>query len=274
MTSPEATPALLLVSSAIVNRPVIKVLVRNTELPVTDTKEKAERFDVNCMIDDDTQADIEMQSSRMEEEKGGNHENLKARSIYNLCDLHSSQSSKGKSYDKLIRSFQVMFCGYTVFPDRDSFINPFSIRHDTDNGLLHDGIRVLYIELSKLSEVLKKPVDEMTDMERFSVFLRYAENPYYREIVNKVIETKEGLAVAGELLMSISKDERERAIFRNRRIAIADKESNMITAVRNAEKSKALDIAQNALQMDMPIDVIINLTGLNREEIEKLRDAD
>jgi len=273
MTSPEATPALLLVSSAIVNRPVIKVLVRNTELPVTDTEEKAERFDVNCMIDDDDQTDIEMQSSRMEEEKGGNHENLKARSIYNLCDLHSSQSSKGKSYDKLIRSFQVMFCGYTVFPDRDSFINPFSMRHDTDNGLLHDGIRVLYIELSKLSEVLKKPVNEMTDMERFSVFLRYAANPDYREIVNKVIETKEGLTVAGELLMSISKDERERAIFRNRRIAMADQESNRITVVRNAEQSKALAIARNALQMNLTVDDIIRLTGLTRAEIEDLSNA-
>jgi len=271
MTSPEATPALLLVSSAIVNRPVIKVLVRNTELPVTDTEEKAERFDVNCMIDDDDQTDIEMQSSRMEEEKGGNHENLKARSIYNLCDLHSSQSSKGKSYDKLIRSFQVTFCGYTVFPDRDSFINPFSMRHDTDNGLLHDGIRVLYIELSKLSEVLKKPVNEMTDMERFSVFLRYAANPDYREIVNKVIETKEGLTVAGELLMSISKDERERAIFRNRRIAMADQESNRITLVRNAEQSKALSIAQKALRKNMLVDDIMDITGLTREEVEGLR---
>ena len=274
MTSPEATPALLLVSSAIVNRPVIKVLVRNTELPVTDTEEKAERFDVNCMIDDDDQTDIEMQSSRMEEKKGGNHENLKARSIYNLCDLHSSQSSKGKSYDKLIRSFQVMFCGYTVFPGRDSFINSFSIRHDTDNWLLHDGIRVLYIELSKLSEVLKKPVNEMTDMERFSVFLRYAANPDYREIVNKVIETKEGLTVAGELLMSISKDERERAIFRNRRIAMADQESNRITVVRNAEQSKALAIARNLLVVDVPLDKIVSATGITREELEKLRDAD
>jgi hypothetical protein len=106
------------------------------------------------------------------------------------------------------------------------------MRHDTDNELLHDGVRAMFIELSKLNEVVKKPVDEMTDMERFSVFLRYAENPDYREIVNRVIESREGLAVAGELLMSISKDERERAIFRNRRIAIADQESNMITARR------------------------------------------
>jgi hypothetical protein len=35
--------------------------------------------------------------------------------------------------------------------------------------------------------------------------------------------------------MSISKDERERAIFRNRRIAIADRESNMAQAVLNAQ---------------------------------------
>ena len=241
LTLPGSEPALKFVASAIINRPVVNVLVRNAELPVTDTEEKAERFDLNCVIDDDTQADIEMQSSRMKEEKDGNHSNLRARSIYNLCDLHSSQSSKGKSYDELVRSYQVMFCGYTVFPERASFINPFSMRHDMDNGLLHDSVRVLYIELSKLNEILKKPVEQMTDMERFSVFLRYAENPDYREIVNKVIESKEGLAVAGELLMSISKDERERAIFRNRRIAIADQESNMITArregYREAEKT-------------------------------------
>ena len=51
-------------------------------------------------------------------------------------------------------------------------------------------------------------------------------------LLPKDIESREGLAVAGELLMSISKDERERAIFRNRRIARADQESNMIAARR------------------------------------------
>ena len=159
-----------------------------------------------------------------------------------------------------------MFCGYTVFPDRDSFISPFSMRHDSDNGLLHDGIRVLFIELSKLSEVLKKPVDDMTDMERFSVFLRYAEYPDYRDIVNRVIESKEGLAVAGELLMNISKDERERAIFRNRRIAMADQESNRITAVRN----ERLAIAKNMIINGEPIEKVTKYTGLSREEAEGL----
>jgi len=239
LTAPEAKPALLLVASAIVNRPVVDVLVRNNELAVSDTEEKAEQFDINCKVDDDSQADIEMQSNRMEEEAGTGHENLRARSVYNLCDLHSSQSSKGKSYASLIRSYQVMFCGFTVFPERNDFINSFSVRHDTDNGLLHNAVQAMFVELSKLNDVLKKPVEKMTDMERFSVFLRYAENPDYRDIVNRVIESKEGLAVAGEVLMSISKDERERAIFRSRRIALADQESNRVTAERNMKVALA-----------------------------------
>jgi predicted transposase/invertase (TIGR01784 family) len=277
LTMPGSEPALKFIASAIINRPVVNVLVRNSELPVTDMDEKAERFDVNCLVDDDTQADIEMQSSRMKE-KQNNHSNLIARSIYNLCDLHSSQSSKGKPYDELTRTYQVMFCGYTVFPEKEgftnSFTNSFSMRHDTSNELLHDAIHIIFIELTKLTEVMKKPVEQMTDMEKFSVFLRYAGNPEYREIVNKVIETKEGLSVAGELLMSISKDERERAIFRSRRIYQADLESNMITAEKigrnEGRNERSIEIARNLIRRNRPIDEIIDDTGLTRAEIEML----
>ena len=127
--------------------------------------------------------------------------------------------------------------------------------------------------MRQLSEVLKKPVEEMTDMERFAVFLRYAENPEYRDVVNRVIESKEGLAVAGEVLMSISKDEQERARFRSRRIALMDQESNRITLIRKAEKAKAISIARNALLMNLSIDDIVKLTGLTRTEIDKLQDT-
>jgi predicted transposase/invertase (TIGR01784 family) len=274
LTAPEAKPALLLVASAIVNRPVVDVLVRNNELAVSDTEEKAEQFDINCKVDDDSQADIEMQANRMEEEKGSKHENLRARSIYNLCDLHSSQSSKGKRYDKLIRSYQVMFCGFTVFPDRKDFVNSFSVRHDIDNGLLHNAVQAMFVELSKLSDILRKPIEEMTDMERFSVFLRYAENLEYRDVVNRVIESKEGLAVAGEVLMSISKDERERAIFRSRRIALADQESNRITLVQNTRTQRDIEIAKIMIADNEATDRIERYTGLTHEEIENLRNAD
>ena len=152
-------------------------------------------------------------------------------------------------------------------------INPFSMRHDIDNGLLHEAVKVLFVELSKLNEILKKPVEEMTDMERISVFLRYAENPDYRDVVNKVIESKEGLAMAGEVLMSISKDEREQAIFRSRRIYQADQESNRVTADKRSRAEERIVIARNLLRRNRPVDEIMEDTGLTREEVENLNNA-
>ena len=278
MTAPEAEPTLLYIAPEIVKRPVVTVLVRNSELPVEGMEEKAERFDLNCKIDDDSQADIEMQGSQMKEEKGGNHSNLRARSIYNLCDLHSSQPSKGIPYDKLSRTFQVMFCNFTVFPDREGFTNTFSMRHDTDSGLLHNSVQAMFVELTKLQEIIKKPIEQMTAMERFAVFLKYAGDPAYREIVNRIIESKEGLAVAGEVLMSISKDERERAIFRNRRIALADLESNLATVKRVGwAEGKAegwaegvVAVAKRLLEMKQPVDAVVTATGLTQAEVESL----
>jgi predicted transposase/invertase (TIGR01784 family) len=230
LTHPEAKLGLKHLVSAITLCPVIDVLVRNNELPVEDTEEKLEKFDVNCTVGDDMQIDLEMQASRIKEERGNEHKNLKGKSIYYVCDLHSSQSSKGRRYDKLARTYQVTFCSYTIFPERTDFVNPFSIRHDIDNGQLSDAIHVIFVELSKLSNVLEKPAEEMTDIEKWSVFFNYADNPKYREIVNEVIESEEVLGMAATLLMEISKDEKERAIFRSRRMYQSDLESNMLTA--------------------------------------------
>jgi len=120
--------------------------------------------------------------------------------------------------------------------------------------------------LSKLNEVLKKPVNDMTDLEKWAVFFRYADVLEYRETVNKVIESKEVLQVAGNLLMNVSKDEKERAVFRSRRMFESDRQSNIATA----EKRKTFEIARNLLLINLPVDQITAATGLTIDEIKNL----
>ena len=109
-------PALADLISATIGEPVTDVLVRNNELPSSDTEEKDQRFDVNCVMDQNRQADVEMQASYIQETPDGKHENLKGKGVYYLCDLHSSQSARGKKrYDQLSRTYQITFCSYTVF---------------------------------------------------------------------------------------------------------------------------------------------------------------
>ena len=271
LTSPEAKPVLIDLISSIIKRPVVDVVVRNNEIPPEDTQEKAERLDVNCYIDDNSQVDLEMQASRIEEDSDGQHRNLKGKSVYYLCDLHSSQPSKGvRRYDKLARTYQVTFCSYTVFPDREEYVNSFSMRHDEDNELLSDAICVVYVELSKLQEIMKKSVDDMTDLEKWAVFFRYANEPNHRKTVNEVIASKEVLQMAGNLLMSISQDERERAVFRSRRMYQTDQQSNIATAEDRGERRGRIAIAQRMLSAGEPIEKITLFTGLTQQEVETL----
>ena len=278
LTSPESKAGLIKLISAVIGRTVVDVTLYPNELAPGDTEEKAERFDVNCKIDDGSQVNLEMQASRIQEDLDGQYRNLKGKSIYYLTDLHSSQPSRGvRRYDRLSRTYQITFCSYTIFPASENYVNSFSLRHDTTGELLCDAIQAVFVELSKLSAILNKPVSEMTVLDKWSLFLQYAPEREHREKINEVIESEEVLQMAGNLLMSISQDERERAIFRSRRKFQTDMQSDIATAEDRGERrgieKRSIEIARNALQMKLAIADIAKLTGLTCEEIEKLADS-
>ena len=80
--------------------------------------------------------------------------------------------------------------------------------------------------------------------------------------------------MAGNLLMSISQDERERAVFRSRKMYQTDRESDLATVEDRGKKIGRLErnteIAQNMLSEGLSFDTIMRCTGLTRHEIEKL----
>ena len=77
--------------------------------------------------------------------------------------------------------------------------------------------------------------------------------------------------MAGNLLISISQNEQERAIFRSRRKFQTDMQSNWATAEDNGKAIRSIEIARNALEMKLAVADIAKLTGLTCEEIERLR---
>ena len=272
LTDPKAKPGLIKLISAIIGRNVVDVELHPNELPPENIAEKAERFDVNCKIDDGSQINLEMQASRLQEDAGGQHKNLKGKSVYYLADLHSSQPSKGlQRYDRLSRTYQITFCSYTVFANQANYVNSFSLRHDKTGELLSDAIQIVFVELSKLKDLLDKPVNEMTVLDKWSLFLQYAPDQEHREKVNEVIESEEVLQMAGNLLMNISQDERERAIFRSRRKFQTDLQSDLATAEDRGMHKRSIEIAQNLIKMGIPSDQISKATGLTPTELENLQ---
>jgi hypothetical protein len=84
------------------------------------------------------------------------------------------------------------------------------------------------------------------------------------------IADTEGDAAALEMLRKICADPNEMARFRSRRIYQMDMKHNLLVA----SDERALSIAKNLLLAGDPIDKIVSVTGLTREEVEGMRVID
>jgi len=268
MTNPNAEPILRDVIESFLHFPVTKVEVKNAEMPISDINEKRERFDVNCSINDGTQqADVEMQADAMKgDSQKTEHKIIKSRAIYNLCDLHSGQTGRGITYDKLMRSYQMMFCGYTVFPERNDFVSRFSFRDEEGKELL-DTVGIIFIELTKLKEIISKPINDMSGEEQWSLFFAFGGDLNYLDLMDRLESARKEIKMARELLSTISQDENERARFRSRRMFQMDMEHDR--AVTRDERS--MEIAKNMLKLNMAVELIAQVTGLTIAEVEALR---
>jgi len=167
------------------------------------------------------------------------------------------------------------FCGYTVFPDRDNFVSRFSFR-DENNNELSDTLGIIFVELTKLDKVKRKPASAMTGEEAWASFFAYASDPNHRELINKLIAEREEIKMAEEMLQTISQDEIERAHFRSRRMFQMDQQHDRIIAQQEGEaKGRAEGIAEIALKLKraktMSNEEISKITGLSLSEVIKLQ---
>jgi len=228
LTHPDAKQVLIDIISTVIEQKVTEVEIRNNELPVMDIEEKAERFDVNCTVDGGDQVNVEMHCSKGIE-TGIKRTDIINKYTYYMTDLHSSQTSKGKAYNELVKTYQITFFTYSVFPEHRDFASWFTLR--TKNGeQFTDQINLIIVELDKLNEALGKPVECLTSFEKWSLFLKFAPDPMHRGLINDIIKDKKEINMAATLLREISKDDRERAILRSRRMAETDRFSEIRTA--------------------------------------------
>ena len=165
LTHPNAKQVLINVVSTVIERKVIDAQVRNIELPAMHVEEKAERFDVNCVV---------------------------------------------------------------------------------DNG-------------------------DQVNVEKWSLFFKYAPDPVYRGQINDIIKDTEEIGMAATLLQEISKDERERAILRSRRMAETDRISDLLTSeeigeIRERGKWQQVVADKDAKLADKDAEI-----ADNRAEILRLR---
>ena len=263
--TPESRGALEYLLSAIIGRMLTVLMITANEPPVDSLKERQIRYDITCKLDNGDLCNIEMTLSPDSSEP--------VRLEYYSCKLFTNQDIRGKdkSYGDLKHSYQIALLVNASMYDDDVFVHNFKYCDETNRVSLNGRSRIITIELSKLEKIAQKPVSEMTALERWAVFFRYTPDKEKRELINEIIEVEEGIAMGAQVLLTISKDERERARLTSEYKFAVDLQSRVVDARRDARKERDVEIAMNLLGIKLPIDQIVATTGLTHEEIESLQ---
>jgi predicted transposase/invertase (TIGR01784 family) len=151
--------------------------------------------------------------------------------------------------------------------------------YDPNTGVPLDGkTRIITVELVKTKPIADKPVGEMTNAEAWAVFFQYLTDEDKSDKIIEIINREEGIAMAVETLVNITKDEIEYARMTTLLKSELDWQSRMANAEfkgrsegRNEGRSEAsLDIARNLKGMGLSISQIARGTGLSTETISQL----
>jgi hypothetical protein len=89
-------------------------------------------------------------------------------------------------------------------------------------------------------------------------------------MINKRIEYEKGIAMASEVLLSISRDEAERTLFMNEHKYEADTQSKVVDAKREGLRKGRQETAWNLKKSGVSFEQIAQITGLIEERFKDL----
>ena len=129
--------------------------------------------------------------------------------------------------------------------------------------MLTDKLEIHIIELEKIEERSQESNDKLLD------WLYFLINPNSRRVKEKMEENKE-LKEAKEKLDKITEDARMQQLAWWREKAIYEENTMLNSSYKKGRKEEKLENARKMKEKNIPIETIVEITGLTKEEIEKL----
>jgi len=266
--------------SALIGRTVTVEAIIANEPPVDDMRQRYLRFDVACKTGKGEPVNVEMSFNPDASEP--------IRLEYHVARLFVGQGLHGqdKTYDDLKETYQIAILAKERFFPDENFAHSF-LYYDPDNHVSLGGrTRIITVELVKTGPVVDKPIEEMTNAERWAVFFQYLTDEEKRGKIIEIINREEGIAMALNTLANITQDEVEYARMSTLIKSQLDYQSGMVGARRKGlaeglregftkghdegRNEASLDIAQKMKNAGRPLSEITEFTGLSMETITQL----
>jgi predicted transposase/invertase (TIGR01784 family) len=201
--TPDSRGALNRLLSAILEKDLRVIAITANEPPIGSLRERQIRFDINVELETGQHANVEITMHPDEFET--------LRMEYYVCKLLLGQSIKGKdsSYEDLKATYQISIIEKERFFDDNKLVHRFEYYDKGNHVSLNGRTAIVTLELQKAGLIAKKPIPEMTSLERWSLFFRYFSHKKRRALINGLLEQEEGIAMAGAVVSEMTQEQIE-----------------------------------------------------------------
>ena len=258
-----------LLNAILKGKPTIKDLIlNNTDIPKILKDNKSCKLDILATSDEGIKFNIEMQCKKTKD--------IINRTVYYASKLFTKDLKENDDYNNS-KVISIWIFGENV-TDRESAINEAYMTlqktNNEDYEILTDHLRIIYLELNKY----KITKDNIND--KLTKWVDFLTNPIDLE---KSTFEDEDIEKARKKLEFISSDDKERASLEAIKEGLFDQyssfnigkkegiEEGLKEGLKEGEKNKSIEIAKNMLKDNVDINIISKYSGLNIEEINKLK---
>ena len=191
--------------------------------------------------------------------------NIIERMLYYWSKMYTRQIKAGDDYKKLEKTIVILIADFNIKGlEEVEYHSTWKIieTNSVKKLILTDKFELDIIELLKIKG-RENEKDQLLD------WLVFLENPESERVTRKM-EENENLKEAVKKLDRISEDEKMQRIIELREKAIRDEHAIYAKGIDDGAKEREIQIAKNMIKKGMNVADIIEITGLTKEEIEKL----
>jgi predicted transposase/invertase (TIGR01784 family) len=203
------------------------------------------------------------------------------RVLYYYSKLYGKQLKRKDKYYKLKKTISISILDRAILNNEKSIHNIYKLLNIESYKELSDHFEFHFIELSKFK--IEKPKKLQTTFEKWLHVLKF-ESKYMEELMElpETLKNEEGIEMAIEALRYANSDEYLREIVEAREKAEHDLATRLGVSkiegfkegikkgVNKGIKKEKLETAKKLLKLEVPIDIIIQSTGLTEEKIKEL----
>ena len=243
---------------------------------------KQTEFAISIEISGNVNCDIEIQLR--------NHAAFKDRLVFYGATLLTKnlEGKKGEnskqSYAAIKRAIVICLADFEMFEELESYQSNFVMKDREMNHYLSDVIEVITLEMPKVES--KKPVNEMTEMEKWLTYIRHNGNERYEEKIAEIVRESEAIEMAETVFNEIKNDEQARSALLSRQRFQFDinakindcydkgvevgEEKGEKKGIEKGLKQGKIETIMNFYKTGASIEMISRATGMTEAEILEL----